>query len=352
MIDSFRFFSRNGIQAVVIIACLVWGLAGCDASNPRSTPVIENSLPPATSTFAPLQETLTAQMANDKEAVLDKTFKKFLAQPVDEFIISQGDFKKELTHGDIFILDVRSPLEVRKAGFIKGEVLIPLRELGRKTSLLPDFEDPVVVFADDDWRCFIAVVGLNVFGWGVRCLAGGFEQWVLEDNEILFGELPVPAFDPSRPAFPCCFVGAGNVGAGFDPTQVANLSIPDPLLYAAVNEMFNHLPDDWGKINATELTSTLQSAQNLVLIDVRTDVEHQEYAPLSAHSSIGIPFDDLITMKSYWPADKTTPILVYSDNNYRSVLAMTILWIYGYDHVSALADGIDSIESPPGAFSP
>jgi rhodanese-related sulfurtransferase len=75
-----------------------------------------------------------------------------------------------------FILDVREPAEYAE-GFIPGAVNIPLRDLADSTALLPDFDDPILIYCAAGYRGAVAQLGLDILGYNNTVnLRGGFQR--------------------------------------------------------------------------------------------------------------------------------------------------------------------------------
>jgi rhodanese-related sulfurtransferase len=294
--------------------------------------------PQAMSLHATLQPTSTPIPNLRVEAFLDEAFGRFVVYLAHHSpVIGMEAFQESLAHQTLFLLDVRQPLEVRAAGYIDGAILIPLRELGRKTSLLPDYTVPIVAYCSDGWRATLALAGLGVFGWDIHILQGGSQAWLAMGGAMDQGALPMPEVDPSKPAFPCCgiYEAFGDPGEAIE----TDTDAPDPALVAAIQRMFARVPADHGLITPEELDLALDQSRRLVILDVRSQDAMDEGGDIPAENVIHVPFERLIESRSRWPEDRGAEIVVVSDDGFLSTVAMAILWTYGYEDARSLQGG-------------
>lgn len=202
-----------------------------------------------------------------------------------------------------YVLDVRTLQEIQELGHIEGATAIPLSELAQRVDLLPSFDTPIVVYCRSGRRATVATVILRVLGWQeVRPLMdGSYSAWVSAGYPVV-SSLPYAA--------------------------QKNAATPDPSLLAFMNNVLKNAPAGWGYIDPEELYGTLESNQNLVLLDVRSSLEVARGG--SIEGALQIPLDQLIERKNQWPVDKDTTIVVYGGEPIRSLIAMTILWFYDF----------------------
>jgi len=78
----------------------------------------------------------------------------------------------------------------------------------------------------------------------------------------------------------------------------------------------------------------LMTNPDLILVDVRRTEEVQETGIIAG--AVHIPLEEFIARKVDWPVDKAAKIVIYSSVGHRSIIAMTILWSYGYSDVWSL----------------
>jgi rhodanese-related sulfurtransferase len=208
-----------------------------------------------------------------------------------------------------FLLDVREVDEVAETGYIEGAVVIPLRELGRHTDLLPSFNTTIVSYCGSGWRCAIAMTALEALGWenALSLRDGSFSGWV----------------------------GSGYpYVTGLPESMPLNAASPDPSVLERIDQTLSNIPEDWGMITVDTANKELIMNPNLILIDVRREEEVQKTGIIEG--AIHIPLEEFIARKAEWPADKSTEIVIYCSSGHRSTIAMTILWSYGYRNVRSL----------------
>jgi rhodanese-related sulfurtransferase len=247
---------------------------------------------------------------------LDEAYETFLADMVKYNTTGLDALNEQLIEDPPpFILDVRQPEELEEKGHIEGAVNVPLRELGQHLDLMPSFETPIVSYCGSGWRCTIAMTALGALGWeDVLSLKGGsYGGWLEAGYPIVDG----PAAEP----------------------LVLNAAEPDPALVTVMDQALANIPEGWGGISAEQLNAALAENPDLVVIDVRTAEEVAEKGIIEAENFHHIPLEEFVQRKSEWPADKSTPIVIYCGSGHRSTMAMTILWSYGYDNVQSLKGG-------------
>lgn len=212
-----------------------------------------------------------------------------------------------------FLLDVRSVQEVESNGYIEGATVIPLREIGQNTNLLPDFDTTIVSYCGSGWRCTIAMTALAALGW----------QDVLTLKGNSFGG----------------WVNAGYpVSKGVPEAVPLNAAQPDAVLLARIDETLYSIPKNWGAITTDTLHSEIVENSDILLIDVRRQEELEESGLIEG--AIHIALESFIDDKPNWPDDKDAKIVIYCGSGHRSTIAMTILWTYGYSDVRSLYGGI------------
>lgn len=312
-------------------------LSACGAAKPVETKVSDQGL--ATSSADPVTKPPPTPIPNLRaEAVLDETFNRYLIRAVDyDPLITVDEFTELQTQGELYLVDLRNPLTIKKEGHIPGAVSIPLRELGQKSSVLPDYTVPIVAYCEEEWQCVIAQVGLGVYGWDIKILEGGIKHWVDVGGTLEQGQILVPEVDPLKPAFPCC--GIYDVSVESEDDLQLSVDAPDAALVAAIDRMFDKIPANSGGITAEELTFELEQAADLVLIDLRSPTLTTSEGEIEASNHLHIPFDKLIEYRDRWPANQEVDLIVYSQDEQDSVIAMTILWTYGYRNVRSLIGG-------------
>ncbi len=128
------------------------------------------------------------------------TWKDFLTNMPADFYTIKGDvLNGQIIAGNApFIIDVREPAEIEKAGYIKGAVNIPVRTLMQNLDKLPALDKPIVVYCAIGHRGAIAMSALRLAGYtDVRSIAGGFNAWAA-------AKLPVEKGTPAAPSAGTC----------------------------------------------------------------------------------------------------------------------------------------------------
>jgi rhodanese-related sulfurtransferase len=246
------------------------------------------------------------------EADLDAAYTTFLADMAAYNTISLDALNGLLVEDPPFLLDVREVSELEEKGYIEGAVVIPLREIGQNTELLPSFDTTIVSYCGSGWRCTIALTALEALGWeDVLCLKGNsFSGWL---------EAGYPAVE------------------GIPEADALNAAQPEPALLEVIDETLADVPEGFGGIAADALNSEIIENPDLILIDTRRAEEVEEKGMIEG--AVHIPLESFIDGKADWPADEDAKIVVYCGSGHRSTIAMTILWSYGYDDVRSLKGG-------------
>ncbi len=248
-------------------------------------------------------------------------------------LVKADDLALELVEKPPFLLDVREPVEW-DAGYIPGAVHVPLRELAANLDKLPaDQTTPIVVYCKGGHRGAIAMATLQMLGYSVRNLQGGYDGWVSAGYEVT--GLPEDAPEP----------------AAFD-------------LTAALNQYLQTgLPEGWGMLAVDKFAAELLENPPF-LLDVR---EPSEWDEGHIAGAVHIPLRELTKNLDLLPADLNTPIVIYCKSGHRGALGMVALQVLGYTNVRNLSGGItawtgaqyeitteavEPVRGTPGAFDP
>jgi rhodanese-related sulfurtransferase len=255
------------------------------------------------------QSEVTSQIeAGEKD--LDAAYTTFLHDMVLYNTISLDDLNRIIAEEPPpFLLDVREFDEVLETGYIEGAVIIPIRDLGSRTDLLPSFDTTIVTYCTSGWRCTIAMTALEVLGWeNVLSLSGGsFSGWLNADQPI---------------------------ATGLPETVPLNAATPDPGMLALMADTLSNIPEEMGMITVHDVNNEMMTNPDLILLDVRQTQEVQNTGAIEG--ALHIPLEEFIARKDDWPSDKDAKIVVYSGYGFPSIIAMTILWSYGYSDVWSL----------------
>ena len=318
----------------ILLLLFSQGMLSC-TGNP------ETDTKPSAVTTGIMQESIDERMITPipnprAEEALRRNFGGFVRHLINErdLTIRQDDLLLLLKDRPSFLIDLRKPLEVKRTGHIPGAVLIPLRDLGRKTSALPSFSIPIVVYCQKTSECLIALTGLGVYGWDIRVLEGGFEAWAAAGRPISMDPIPVPVIDPFKPAFPCCGIYQQSAEVA------ANPNAPNASLVAATDRMFDRIPDGFGAITMEELQHEILVNPSLVLIDLRPTDASGAHQPFKSPNLVNIPFSKLVEARESWPEDKSSAIVMYCEDGSLSPLAMTVFWAWGYQNTRQLQGGV------------
>jgi rhodanese-related sulfurtransferase len=208
-----------------------------------------------------------------------------------------------------FLLDVREFDEVVDTGHIEGAAVIPLRELGQHIDLLPSSDTTIVSYCESGLRCTIAMTALETLGWeNVFSLRdGSYSGWV-------------------NAGYP--------IATGLPEAVPLNVASPDPSMLTLMDDTLSNIPEELGMITVDAVNTEMMTNPDLTLVDVRPTEEVQETG--SIEGAVKIPLEEFIARKGDWPVDKAAKIVIFSSVGYRSIIAMTILWSYGYSDVWSL----------------
>ena len=252
------------------------------------------------------------------EEDLDVAFQTMLDNMVSYNTISVDTLMNRLNEEPPpFLLDVRSLSEVMETGRIEGSTVIPLRDLANVESiaLLPSFDTNIITYCGTGWRCTIAMTALAALGWhDVQTLGeDSYAGWLNAGYPVI---MDLPSSEPR------------------------NVAQPDPAMQAWLDELLHKLPNGFGKVPPDILRKAMDDLPELILIDVRRAEEVKEEDGIE--NAIHVPLESFIQLKDKWPQSKQAKILLYSNVGYRSTIAMTMLWSYGYVGVASLEGGLNA----------
>ncbi len=219
--------------------------------------------------------------------------------------IGADDLALELLEDNApFLLDVREVAEVEADGYLEGALNVPLREVAANLDQIPA-DQPIVVYCKGGWRGTIAMVALQMLGYDVRNLAGGFLGWVAAEYQIEGGAL----------------------------TMEETFSME-----AVIQAVMPAIPAGFGAISPDDLAIELAEDPPF-LVDVR---QPEEWVDLGyIEGAVNVPVREIAASLDLLPADLDAPIVAYCKAGTRGVIAMTSLWVLGYTNVRSLAGGID-----------
>ena len=215
-------------------------------------------------------------------------------------VIKADDLNTALVESpDLILIDVRTPEEVEKSGYIDNgdnePIFIPLEQfIAERDNFPTDKDAEIVVYCGSGHRSTMGMTMLWSFGFtNVSSLAGGFTGWIE-------GGFPVK--------------GGVNV----------------------LDEAFTTMLDNMVKYNTIkmdDLNASLTEDQPPFLIDVRTEKEVTESGHIEG--AVWIPLDELAQHMDIMP-DFDTPIVTYCGTGWRATIAMVALNGMGWSDVKAL----------------
>lgn len=251
------------------------------------------------------------------EGVVDwtATWAEFMAgMPADYYTIKSDVLNAQMLAGSTpFLLDVRDAAEIETAGYIKGTVNIPVRNLLKNLDKLPAQDQPIVIYCGSAHRGAMAMAALRLLGYtNVLNLAGGFGAWTKAGLPIETG---------TKPAEPV---------AGTAPSV-------DPIRLRDLDAFLSTLPDGFYSMKAPDVKTALDSATPPVLIDLRTA---DEFKGGYIKTSVNIPINEFMSDMTKLPADKTTAVITVCGSGHRGAIAMMAMHMIGYTDVNSLFKGI------------
>lgn len=252
-------------------------------------------------------------LAQDDDVVMERLVEYTENLPKGYGNIAVTDLSVEmLENSDLLIVDVREPEEYSaEEGHLPGAINIPLRELAQHLDLLPDLDQPIVVYCGSGFRSSIAMTSLQLLGYtDVRNMQGGFKAW--QGEEYTVETEPVEAVADEAPTV-------------------------DEDVLAAVDAQLSNLPEGWGALKAEDLNVELLENPPDVLIDVRTQKEWDEQGYIA--DAVHMPLESFMSFVDEWPTDEDANIVIYCAGGHRGNMAATLLRILGYTNIRNLSGG-------------
>jgi rhodanese-related sulfurtransferase len=308
---ALRFCGIPLMVSILLVAC---------STTPASTesPVTPDSVVNTSTPLVSQPTEASIFSSSIPEEALDLAFQTMLDNMVSYNTISVDTLMNRLNEEPPpFLLDVRSLSEVSETGRIEGSIVIPLRDLANveSTPLLPSFDTNIITYCGTGWRCTIAMTALTALGWrDVQTLGDdSYAAWLNAGYPVV---MDLPSSEP------------------------LNVAQPDPAMQTWLDELLHKLPDGFGKVTPDILRKAIDDLPDLILIDVRRAEEVIEQGGIE--NAIHIPLESFIRLKEKWPESKQAKILLYSNDGYRSTIAMSMLWSYGYIGVASLEGGLNA----------
>jgi rhodanese-related sulfurtransferase len=227
---------------------------------------------------------------------------RFNAVKADEVAVALAE------NPDLLLVDVRTGDEFVD-GHIEGAINVPLVELTDHLDMLPDLEQPLVVYCGSGHRSAMGMVALNLLGYqNAVSMLGGVKAWMEAD-------LPVTTEETAYEA---------GVAPEFDSAVLE-----------AIDAYVKAIPAGYYTISADDLNIALIEDQP-ALIDVRTDSELESGY---IEGAVQIELSTFMERVDEWPTDKGAPVVVYCGSGHRSVMAMVAMQLMGYEDVKSLVGG-------------
>lgn len=187
------------------------------------------------------------------------------------------------------LIDVRGEDEVKKDGYLKGSVNIPLAKLFSSLDKLPAKDAEFFVYCGSGLRGSLALTGLHLLGY----------------SKVM------------------------NIGGGLAAWKAANLPVEGWVnWYTVWADFLKNMPKDFYTAPADVLNGQIKAGNAPFIVDVREPAEIEKNGYIKG--AINLPLRSLLQNLDKLPAlDK--PIVVYCAIGHRGAMAMTSLRLLGYD---------------------
>jgi rhodanese-related sulfurtransferase len=228
--------------------------------------------------------------------------------------IKAADLNLALAENPPFLLDIREESELNEAGHIAGAIHLPTREVFAHLEVLPEKDQPIVVYCASGHRGGMVMAALQMLGYtDVKNLAGGIGAWKKAEFPVEAG-LPEP------------------------PHEVVEVEV-DPTMLRDFNAFFSALPGFY-TVSAADLNTEIAGGTVPVIIDLRTEAEITSGGKIAEAAHIVI--DDLLADMTKLPSDKAAPIVLVCQSGHRGGMALVILRMLGYTEVRNLGGGMNA----------
>jgi rhodanese-related sulfurtransferase len=239
--------------------------------------------------------------------------------PSDQGFYSTSATKlnEEIATGTVpFIVDVREPAEIEKAGYIAGSINIPIRVLLKNLDKLPAQDEKIVITCASGHRGGFGMAALRLLGYtNVVNLNGGVNGWIK-------GEFPVETGLPAEAV------------AGTAPEV-------DAARFAALDAYLTNLPEaGFGSVKAPDFNTELAGGTVPFILDVRSQAEWDADGHIDG--SVLVPISDLPANLAQLPEDKAAPIVTTCKSGHRGAIAQMYLQFLGYSNVRNLNGGLNA----------
>jgi rhodanese-related sulfurtransferase len=222
----------------------------------------------------------------------------FTTMPDDFYSVKSDKLAEELTGATLpVIIDVRTPEEWTKDGYIKDATNIPFSDFFASLDKVPAKDQRIVVLCQSGHRGSIIMMALRLMGYtDVVNLAGGLGAW-----------------------------------------KTAKLPVEGWVDWATVwNEYLTTLPAGYNTIKPADLNTALVESAPFIL-DVREVAEIEKDGYIAG--AVNIPVREVLNNLDKLPA-KDQPIVIYCASGHRGGMIMASLQMLGYTNVKNLAGGL------------
>lgn len=300
----------NVLILLVMLSMLLSACATPTAVATEPPAVVEPTVAP---TAVPTQAPVVEVEAPDYTTLLTALIADVMNVEKGYGAVAPAKVNEELAEKQLFLLDVREASEIETAGYIKGSVNIPVRDVFKNLDKLPALDQPIVVYCASGHRGAFVFAALRMLGYtDVRNIAGGLGAWTKAELAVETGlpEAPVAGTAP-------------EVDAG---------------LLAALDEYFSALPEGFYAVKSDKLNEELADKAPF-LLDVRRTQEFAENGRIEGAYNVTV--EELMSNLDLLPA-KDTPMVVYCVSGHRAGVATMALQLLGYTDVRNLAGGFNA----------
>ncbi|MBI5295094.1 MAG: hypothetical protein HY869_06430 [Chloroflexi bacterium] len=218
----------------------------------------------------------------------------------DGFLGTKADKVNEALAGATppTLIDLRTPEEREKEGYIKDSINVPVGELFTSLDKLPAKDAAIVLYCGSGLRGSIAIEGLRLLGYtNVLNMGGGFKAW-----------------------------------------KTAGFAVEGVVDWTAVwTDFLTNLPEDYYTVKADVLKGQIDAASAPFLLDVREASELEENGYIAG--AVNIPVRNVLKNLDKLPA-QDQPIVIYCGSGHRGAMIMAALRMLGYTDVRNLGGGL------------
>jgi rhodanese-related sulfurtransferase len=220
-----------------------------------------------------------------------------------------------LAEQPVFLVDVRETSEVESAGYIKGAINIPIRDLLKNLDKLPAKDQKIVIYCASGHRGSMGMAVLRLLGYtDVANLNGGSGAW-------------------AKAGFP--------LESGLPATADVLTATPevDAARLAALDAWLSALPEGFSGVSPVDFNTEMAGGTAPFILDVRSQAEWDANGHIDG--AVLIPVIELPAKLAQLPTDKAAPILVLCQSSHRGAFTVMYLNFLGYTNVRNLFGGMN-----------